>query len=71
MDGGSATLVRGVVGSDLNHTDLGAIAVGDDDVEALFDEVDDGSSRVVNQLELLFRGYCPGRYRPGQSRDAC
>ena len=30
--------------------------MGNDDVEALFDEVNDGSSGVGNQLELLLGG---------------
>ena len=47
--------MSGVGESVVNHADLGAVAVGDDDVHAIGDHVDDVLGGVLHQLELLLR----------------
>lgn len=44
----------------LNHADLRAVAVGDDDLVALLDEAQKGVSGVVDLLDLLGRGVAQG-----------
>ena len=49
---GLAGDVEGVV----DHADLRAVAVGDDDLVALRDQVDDGLGGLGDESELLIRG---------------
>ena len=39
----------------LDHADLRAVAVGDDDLVAVFDQVRDGAGRRLDSLHLLFK----------------
>ena len=44
----------------LDHADLRAVAVGDDDLVALLDEAQEGVGGVGDLLDLLFRGVAEG-----------
>ena len=44
----------------VDHADLGAVAVGDDDLVALGDQVHDGLGGLLDQLELLIGGVSQG-----------
>ena len=51
--GGLAVVGGGVGEGVVDHADLGAVAVGDDHVDALGHHVDDVAGGVLHQLELL------------------
>ena len=54
---GVPALVRGELHREVYHADLRAIAVADDDLIALLDEVYDGAGGIADKLKLLLGGF--------------
>ena len=53
----SAALVGGELHRKVDHADLRAVAVADDDFVALLDEIDDRAGGIADKLELLLGGF--------------
>ena len=59
----------GCAHGEVDHTDLGAVAVGDDDFVAGLDEVNDGLCGLGHELELLIGGVAEGVAAEGDNNS--